>query len=726
MRRALAAALVLSSCGHDAPPIDASDSGSAKAAPDAHALAIAEDQRSTAGVSVELRHDPDPRVRAAAARALARIADPAALDALVGMISDDDADTIAWAAYGLGFACKGREDASVRALVARAASLPSSIATGPLDARAAIARAIGRCGGGLAESTLAAWVKQRGPFSEPAALALGDLGARRGRLDEDTVTVLIDAAEKGRLEAFYPFARTDRLDPAFGPRLQLAAVAAIAKPADPQRVFAVRALSKTGPSASAELQRIATDGAALPAERADAARALGKLGVAGHAAAAQALEKVLPAHAEDPLEVLRLAGDDYSVALALLSSIGERPDKDALPVLRAAAALRAPGAPESLARRLATLRCSAASTLANGAFDSDILRTCDDPTTIAFERGRLASLVRRPLIGDRRAAWLALVTSKNTVIVEAALEVIDGHPELGDAARSTLVTALSDERPGVVAVASERVQAHPERVLVLSAKERKRALDPNAPPPTTHPEQDPDPLIAKALETALGKPWKESFVETRVALLEAAVAVKLPSAQKWIDAYCMDPNATVREHATKARRARGETKAACPPPATMPLASEVAAPHGGKLTLETDAGTLSITFDPELAPVASTRILDLARAGFYKGIVVHRVVPGFVVQLGDPGGDGYGGADQLLRCETSPVPFGPLDVGVALAGRDTGSSQIFVTLARFPHLEGDYARIGHAEGDWGSVAEGDVVRDARVDDGIVGSEGNGR
>ena len=130
----------------------------------------------------------------------------------------------------------------------------------------------------------------------------------------------------------------------------------------------------------------------------------------------------------------------------------------------------------------------------------------------------------------------------------------------------------------------------------------------------------------------------------------------------------------------------------------------------------TDAGELTVRFEPELAPIAATRFVELARAGFYKGIVVHRVVPGFVVQFGDPGGDGYGGGGKLLRCETSPVPFGRLDVGIALAGRDTGSSQLFVTLARYPHLDGEYPRIGHAVGDWAAVAEGDVIRDARVDE----------
>jgi cyclophilin family peptidyl-prolyl cis-trans isomerase len=95
--------------------------------------------------------------------------------------------------------------------------------------------------------------------------------------------------------------------------------------------------------------------------------------------------------------------------------------------------------------------------------------------------------------------------------------------------------------------------------------------------------------------------------------------------------------------------------------------------------------------------------------------VIHRVVPGFVVQLGDPGGDGYGGAGkEPLRCETSPIPFASRRVGVALAGRDTGSSQLFVTLGPSPHLDGDYALIGRAEPGWEKAAQGDIVKKARV------------
>ena len=176
----------------------------------------------------------------------------------------------------------------------------------------------------------------------------------------------------------------------------------------------------------------------------------------------------------------------------------------------------------------------------------------------------------------------------------------------------------------------------------------------------------------------------------------------------------------MRLRAAKALAAAGEKDAAClRPDAPGEPAPEVdhAIAHATRVIFETDAGsTLAVAFDPTFAPVAATRVVALARSGFYTGVAVHRVVPAFVVQFGDRGGDGYGGSGDTLRCETSPLPFGALDVGVALAGRDTGSSQIFVTLSRHPHLDGEYAWIGRAEGDWDGVAEGDVIRAVHVEE----------
>jgi len=94
---------------------------------------------------------------------------------------------------------------------------------------------------------------------------------------------------------------------------------------------------------------------------------------------------------------------------------------------------------------------------------------------------------------------------------------------------------------------------------------------------------------------------------------------------------------------------------------------------------------------------------------------VHRVVPGFVAQFGDPDGDGFGGPDlPPLRCQVSGEPFELGSVGVALAGHDTGLSQFFVTLRPAPHLTGEYSLIGQAEPGWEKLAPGDRILEARV------------
>jgi cyclophilin family peptidyl-prolyl cis-trans isomerase len=255
----------------------------------------------------------------------------------------------------------------------------------------------------------------------------------------------------------------------------------------------------------------------------------------------------------------------------------------------------------------------------------------------------------------------------------------------------------------------------------VSARDRRAALDPAAPPPQTGPtgaaSRETDPAVMRALHDALARTWAPANVETRANLVDAAVALRLDDARDVATRGCADSNATLRHRAAKALAALGDASARCPPPPDATPAPEIgrelAAPV--RLVFETDAGPLAIRLDPAFAPIAVTRVAALARAGFYDAIGFHRVVAGFVVQFGDPGGDGFGGGPDTLRCETAPVPFDALDVGVALAGRDTGSTQLFVALARYPHLDGKYAWLGRAEGDWSSVAEGDSIRSVHLE-----------
>ena len=110
--------------------------------------------------------------------------------------------------------------------------------------------------------------------------------------------------------------------------------------------------------------------------------------------------------------------------------------------------------------------------------------------------------------------------------------------------------------------------------------------------------------------------------------------------------------------------------------------------------LETDRGLLEIDLDPEAAPWHVAALVALTRTGFYDDIPFHRVVPGFVVQGGDPQGTGWGGPGFTLPSEPSEARFTRGAVGIADAGKDSGGSQFFLMYTRAPHLEGRYTHVG--------------------------------
>jgi cyclophilin family peptidyl-prolyl cis-trans isomerase len=115
-------------------------------------------------------------------------------------------------------------------------------------------------------------------------------------------------------------------------------------------------------------------------------------------------------------------------------------------------------------------------------------------------------------------------------------------------------------------------------------------------------------------------------------------------------------------------------------------------PH--RVRLETERGPVDIELACAQAPLTCNNFLSLAGQGFYDGTVFHRVVPDFVVQGGDPRGDGSGGPGWSIRDELNPLRYERGVVGMALSGPDTGGSQFFVTLSPQPHLDGGYTVFG--------------------------------
>ncbi|KIG15543.1 Peptidyl-prolyl cis-trans isomerase [Enhygromyxa salina] len=112
------------------------------------------------------------------------------------------------------------------------------------------------------------------------------------------------------------------------------------------------------------------------------------------------------------------------------------------------------------------------------------------------------------------------------------------------------------------------------------------------------------------------------------------------------------------------------------------------------LRVVSSAGSFTIAFAGVEAPINQASLVALADAGFYDGLDFHRVVPGFVIQGGDPRGDGYGGPGYVVPCEWSNLGYERGTVGMALAGKDTGGSQFFVTQTPQPHLDARYTVVG--------------------------------
>lgn len=121
--------------------------------------------------------------------------------------------------------------------------------------------------------------------------------------------------------------------------------------------------------------------------------------------------------------------------------------------------------------------------------------------------------------------------------------------------------------------------------------------------------------------------------------------------------------------------------------------------------VKTARGTLRIRLDCPQAPLTCLNFLQLAGQGFFNGLTFHRVVPNFVIQGGDPRGDGFGGPGYDIRDEINRLRYTRGTVGMALSGPDTGGSQFFIALAEQPHLDGGYTAFGR-------VVAGEEILDA--------------
>jgi cyclophilin family peptidyl-prolyl cis-trans isomerase len=108
----------------------------------------------------------------------------------------------------------------------------------------------------------------------------------------------------------------------------------------------------------------------------------------------------------------------------------------------------------------------------------------------------------------------------------------------------------------------------------------------------------------------------------------------------------------------------------------------------------TTKGSFTIELLPEAAPLTVDNFVQLAQRSFFNGITIHRVVPNFVIQDGDPRGDGNGGPPQhQIRCEINEVPYDRRRVGWRFQAKTPRVRSGFHPLAQ-PHLDGGYTVFG--------------------------------
>ena len=235
------------------------------------------------------------------------------------------------------------------------------------------------------------------------------------------------------------------------------------------------------------------------------------------------------------------------------------------------------------------------------------------------------------------------------------------------------------------------------------------------------------PLLEKG-SADLRRAWEEAFrrafesgePDFTVGALDAA-ASRGEAGRALVAAHANDADAVTRE---KARRLLvekyGAAAASFRPipvktrlsPADYDRLARAANEAFFEAEVKTARGTAILELDAEEAPMTVESFRALAAKRFFDGIVIHRVVPDFVVQTGDPRGDGSGGPGYAIRDEINPLRYRRGAVGMALSGADTGGSQWFVTLSPQLHLDGGYTVFGR-------VREGAELFDRTEQDDVL-------
>jgi cyclophilin family peptidyl-prolyl cis-trans isomerase/HEAT repeat protein len=343
-----------------------------------------------------------------------------------------------------------------------------------------------------------------------------------------------------------------------------------------------------------------------------------------------------------------------------------------------------------------------------------------------------------------RAAALNALARTDVDTFMTAISGLDPDPHWS--VRAALATTLGDlGRERAQARLSDMLQDADQRVIpaVLAALAKVGATNAAAEMSARLTSDDPvvraaasralatlkAPNATPALLEAYKRAQSDGLYVARTAALDTLVALDPVAAKSLLTTALTDRDWAVRvraaEHLTRLdAKADVAAMRPAPPPSVPELAALdtfVSPPYSPAAYIDTAKGTIQFELAVLDAPRTVANFLALVRRNYFRGVQLHRVVPDFVVQDGDPRGDGEGGPGHTIRDEINQRPYLRGTVGMALDWPDTGGSQFFITHSPQPHLDGRYTVFGQVVAGMDVVdrlQQWDTIDRIRVWDGV--------
>lgn len=637
------------------------------ATPEPMEIDILEDtRRAGPGFDRHASH-PDWQVRLRAAEAIGRIGAPSLAPHLIDLLEDRESAVRDGAAFAAGLYGPQMTEDLRRKLLGRLQKETRA------EGKVVLLEALGKTGSTEEISTIAEFTENPDPSIRQAALkALGLSGIAGVELSPAQVAriahCLTDSNESVRLMAAFALYRLSEKNPIENAVLKALKLVAQKDKSFEVQAYALRAFAKRGGRVTEPLVR----GALKSPDHAVSATGVSLIDFAPESDRCALVQMAITEIAGRLTDEAELLGTSFlRTVRAALTRAYTCSGKDLQKPLVTIENIAKQGPAESAGT--AQILCQIDLLLGS---NDIILTSCDPSRPHVGKRYLIQRLGTRSQNNEESLATLrSFIDDGDSRVAVSAIETLASLG--GKGASESVLDALKHKNPLCVAAALDGIAAYPEHF--------------------KHNEKQ----ILESIDDVIDRfsPFRHAYAPLISATM-ALESLALPGSEPLLRQLLADGRPAIRQAVLKTYRSM--------PALTIPAGLPELTPTNAitqeqrntwkklKATahVSTNRGVFSFSLLSAKAPVTVGRFVALATDGYYDNTEIHRVVPNFVVQAGDPTGTGQGDPGYAIRCEVTPTPYRRGIVGMALSGKDTGGSQFFVTLSRQPHLDGNYTAFG--------------------------------